>query len=144
MKLVVHKRSKVTAPDFSKKNPIWPNLGKKGPKWPNNGVFGVLTKICPLMYTFFCWKWNTLLLSIILRKPHVQEKSGSWEKGQNEQKGQKWAGQLRESDPKRTCDNRSSIWFIIFQWNFQETFLKKVLRLMSLVTCSLILAWAAK
>ena len=51
MKLVVHKRSKVTAPDFSKKIPfdqIWAKRVQNGPKWPNNGVFGVLTKILPI------------------------------------------------------------------------------------------------
>ena len=54
------KGRKVTEPDFSKKISLCPNWAKcaqNSPKWPKNEFFEFCWKVCPLMSTFFCWKW---------------------------------------------------------------------------------------
>ena len=65
---------------------------------------------------------------------------GYWDIGQ---KWQKWAGQLGWLGLKLRFSKISWICLIRFRWNFEEMFLVwKKWRLMSLVTCSPILAWA--
>ena len=50
MKLGVHKRSKVTEPDFSGKFSFSQKNGKNGPKMGKNGIFGLFRKIESLVF----------------------------------------------------------------------------------------------
>ena len=77
MKLGIHKGWKVTEPDFSGKIPfaqIWAKRAQNGLKM---GFSEFWQKSNPLMCTFFCLKWKNSWSSIILRKPHIREKSSS-------------------------------------------------------------------
>ena len=72
MKLEVHKRKKVSQ-IFRKKS----GLAQICPNVPKIGFFGLLRKIESLDVARNGLKRKILWFSIILRKPHVWEKSGS-------------------------------------------------------------------
>jgi len=68
---------------FFKKNLISQFWGKKGSKC----FFLILKKIGSLLFAINGAKWKYIMSFKFLRKPHVQEKSGSQDMGQNPQSG---------------------------------------------------------
>ena len=58
-------------------------MGQKSPKSPKNGPFRYLLKIVILLFSANAFKWKSSMLANFWWKPHVCEKSASWDMGQN-------------------------------------------------------------
>ena len=88
-----------------------------GQNWAKNNVFWIYRAISSLIFSQFGLWWKFILSTVFLHKPHVWEKSGSWDMDQNA---------LGQSDCrifKSTISleqNNQKAWFLACWYKFME------------------------